>query len=178
MEISGCAGSALSGNQHAQLSDRLLGLRILKILEETGLPVTRLELEVTESALIQDPETAKMILEGLSSSGIMLALDDFGTGYSSLSQLSNFQFDKIKIDRSFIASFEQSEKQDKVIKAIVAMGTGLGVKVTAEGIEEEGQLRKLEALGCHIGQGYYFGRPAAEADILLVLGNQTVSGAV
>ena len=161
----------------AQLTDRLLGLRIMKILEETGLPVARLELEVTESALIQDPETAKMILEGLSAAGIMLALDDFGTGYSSLSQLSNFQFDKIKIDRSFIASFEQSEKQDKVIKAIVAMGTGLGVKVTAEGIEEEGQLRKLEALGCHIGQGYYFGRPAAEADILRELSNQTASGA-
>jgi diguanylate cyclase (GGDEF)-like protein len=153
----------------AQLSDRLLGLRILKILEETGLPVARLELEVTESALIQDPDTAKMILESLSQAGIMLALDDFGTGYSSLSQLSNFQFDTIKIDQSFVASFEHSEKQDKVIKAIIAMGAGLGVKVTAEGIEDEEQLIKLEALGCHIGQGYYFGRPAAEAEILRVL---------
>jgi diguanylate cyclase (GGDEF)-like protein len=171
-------GTMLSFNiSTAQLSDRLLGLRILRILEETGLPVSRLELEITESALMQDPETAKMVLESLSKAGIMLALDDFGIGYSSLSQLSNIPFDKIKISRSLIASFEHTEKQDKVIRAIIAMGAVLGVKVTAVGIEREGQLRKLQALGCRIGQGNLLGRPAAEVEILRLRGEPTASGA-
>ncbi|MGV8938657.1 MAG: putative bifunctional diguanylate cyclase/phosphodiesterase [Allorhizobium sp.] len=142
-----------------QLSDRLLGLRLLTILGEVGLPVHRLELEVTESALIQDTETARDILDSLVKAGIKIALDDFGTGYSSLSQLSSYQFDKIKIDRSFVATFENSDKQDKVVRAIIALGKGIGAKITAEGIEEESQLIRLQELGCHIGQGYLLGRP-------------------
>lgn len=142
-----------------QLSDRLLGLRLLKIMSETGLPVHRLEIEITESALIQDAVVAKEVLEDLTKAGIRIALDDFGTGYSSLSQLSNYQFQKIKIDRSFIQTFETSEKQDKVVKAMIALGHGLGVQVTAEGIEEQTQLDYLLQLGCDIGQGYLLGRP-------------------
>ncbi|OQP83917.1 GGDEF-domain containing protein [Rhizobium rhizosphaerae] len=155
------AGTVLSFNISAiQLSDRLLGLRILTMLAETGLPPTRLELEVTETALVQDPQTARLILEQFVGAGISIALDDFGTGHSSLSQLSTYRFDKIKIDRSFISTFEHSEKQDKLVRAIIALGAGLGVKVTAEGIETESQMAKLSALGCDIGQGYLLGRPA------------------
>jgi EAL domain-containing protein (putative c-di-GMP-specific phosphodiesterase class I) len=142
-----------------QLSDRLLGLRLLKIMGEVGLPVQRLEIEITESALIQDAAVAKEVLEDLTKAGIRIALDDFGTGYSSLSQLSNYQFQKIKIDRSFIQTFETSEKQDKVVRAMVALGHGLGVQVTAEGIEEPSQLQYLQELGCDLGQGYLLGRP-------------------
>lgn len=142
-----------------QLSDRLLGLRLLKVLGEVGLPVHRLELEVTESALINDAETARDVLDGLVKSGIKIALDDFGTGYSSLSQLSNYQFNKIKIDRKFVATFEESDRQEKVVRAIIALGIGLGVKITAEGIEDASQLRRLQDLGCDIGQGYLLGKP-------------------
>jgi diguanylate cyclase (GGDEF)-like protein len=148
-----------------QLSDRLLGLRLLRVIGEVGLAVNRVELEVTETALIKDDATAKLVLDGLTAAGIKIALDDFGTGFSSLSQLSNHRFDKIKIDKSFIDTFESNEKQDKVVKAIIALGAGLGVKVTAEGIEQESQLTRLQALGCDIGQGYLLGHPAPKADV-------------
>jgi diguanylate cyclase (GGDEF)-like protein len=151
-----------------QLSDRLLGLRLLKILGEVGLPVHRLELEVTESALINDAETARGVLDDLVKSGISIALDDFGTGYSSLSQLSSYKFNKIKIDRSFVATFEDSDRQEKVVRAIIALGVGLGVKITAEGIEDETQLRRLQDLGCDIGQGYLLGRPCPIENTLRV----------
>ncbi|OJF99724.1 putative bifunctional diguanylate cyclase/phosphodiesterase [Pararhizobium antarcticum] len=144
-----------------QLSDRLLGLRLLTILGEIGLPIHRLELEVTESAVIRDAETARIVLDQLVNAGIKIALDDFGTGYSSLSQLSDYKFDKIKIDKSFVANFENSEKQEKVVRAIIALGNGLGVTITAEGIEEQSQLTRLKSMGCHIGQGYLLGRPLA-----------------
>ncbi len=151
-----------------QLSDRLLGLRLLKVLGEVGLPVHRLELEVTESALINDAETARDVLDGLVKSGIKIALDDFGTGYSSLSQLSNYQFNKIKIDRKFVATFEESDRQEKVVRAIIALGIGLGVKITAEGIEDASQLRRLQDLGCDIGQGYLLGKPRPIEETLAV----------
>ncbi len=94
-----------------------------------------------------------------------MALDDFGTGYSSLAQLSNFSFDKIKIDRSFVASFQDQEKQEKIVKAIVGLGIGLEVPTTAEGIETPDQLSSLLDMGCTYGQGYFFGKavPATEA---------------
>lgn len=147
-----------------QLCDRLLGLRLLKIMGESGLPVQRLEIEITESALIKDAVAAKEVLEDLTKAGI--ALDDFGTGYSSLSQLSNYHYQKIKIDRSFVQTFEASEKQDKVVRAMIALGHGLGVQVTAEGIEEQSQLQYLQQLGCDLGQGYLLGRPQPIEDVI------------
>ncbi len=152
-----------------QLSDRLLGLRLLNIMGEVGLPTHRVELEVTESALIQDTETAREVLDGLTEAGIRIALDDFGTGFSSLSQLSNYQFDKIKIDKSFVATFETSEKQEKLVKAIISLGTGLSVKITAEGIEKQTQLQRLQELGCDIGQGYLLGRPVPIEQVQAVI---------
>ncbi|MDO1580492.1 putative bifunctional diguanylate cyclase/phosphodiesterase [Rhizobium oryzicola] len=148
-----------------QLQDKLLGLRILKILSQTGFQPKRLEIEITETALIQDVNTAAVVLSDLRTAGISVALDDFGTGYSSLAQLSNFSFDKIKIDRSFVASFQDQEKQEKIVKAIVGLGIGLEVPTTAEGIETPDQLTSLIDMGCTYGQGYFFGKavPATEA---------------
>ena len=149
----------------AQLADRLIGLRIVKILAKVGFPANRLELEITESALIHDTETAVQVLEDLHNAGVRIALDDFGTGYSSLSQLSRFQFDRIKIDRSFVREFEDDTKQRRIVRAIITLGAGLGVSTTAEGIERESQRGSLRTLGCQHGQGYLFGAamPAGEA---------------
>ena len=152
----------------AQLGDRLIGLRIVKILAKVGFPANRLELEITESALIHDSETAVQVLEDLHDAGIRIALDDFGTGYSSLSHMAKFQFDRIKIDRSFVREFEVDAKQRKIVKAIVTLGAGLGVSTSAEGIERESQRASLRTLGCLHGQGYLFG-PAVEATEALAL---------
>lgn len=163
-----------------QLSDKLLGLRILKTLGAANFPAHRLEVEITESALIRETETAVKILNDLHDAGVRVAIDDFGTGYSSLSQLSKFQFDRIKIDRSFVSSFESDARQRKIVKAIVALGEGLGISTTAEGIEETGQLDILKEFGCEDGQGYLFGKaiaPSAVDDLLVQLDYKTAPGA-
>ena len=141
------------------LSDAVIGLRLIKIMSDEGFSPTRLELEITESSVMKDYPAAQKVLGDLMEAGARIALDDFGTGYSSLSQLSGFSFDTIKIDRSFVTAMNKGERQDKVIRAIVALGSGLGVKTTAEGIEDEEQLAYLRSLGCDIGQGYLLGRP-------------------
>lgn len=142
------------------MSDRLLGLRIISILGEIDFPPNRQEVEITESSLTQDIETASFILNSLHRAGIRIALDDFGTGYSNLSQLSNRSFDRIKIDRSFIANFKTDHKQMQIVKGIMSLGEGLGLHTTAEGIEEMEQLSILQELGIEYGQSYHIGRPA------------------
>ncbi|MFN0262596.1 putative bifunctional diguanylate cyclase/phosphodiesterase [Tepidamorphus sp. 3E244] len=154
-----------------QLNDHLLGLRVVQILGETGLPPHRLEIEITESALVSEPEAAKSIIEDLHLAGIRVALDDFGTGYSSLAQLSHYEFDKIKIDRGFISTFRDNEKQMKIVKAIVGLGKGLNIQTTAEGIEDQDQLDTLKSIGCDMGQGFLFAKamtPEQVADFLQV----------
>lgn len=141
------------------LSDPVIGLRLIKIMSDQGFSPSRLELEITESSVMNDYPAAQRVLGDLIEAGARIALDDFGTGYSSLSQLSGFSFDTIKIDRSFVMAMNKGERQDKVIRAIVALGSGLGVRTTAEGIEDEEQLAYLRSLGCDIGQGYLLGRP-------------------
>lgn len=147
-----------------QLSDRLIGLRIISILAENGILPQQLEVEITESAMVQDADAALHILEDLRAAGIRTALDDFGTGYSSLSQIAKFNFDRIKIDRSFVSEFEDNDKQRSIVKAIIALGEGLDVSTTAEGVETDGQLAALRALGCCCGQGYLLGRPMPASD--------------
>ncbi|MER0236805.1 EAL domain-containing protein [Fulvimarina sp. MAC8] len=142
-----------------QLADHLLGLRIIRILSETGLPPHRLEVEITESALIQNLQTARTIIDELRTAGMTVAIDDFGTGFSSLSQLANIPFDRIKIDRSFIGSFEANAKQAKIMRSIVELGQGLNVQTTAEGIELKSQYEHLSQIGCVHGQGYLFSKP-------------------
>jgi diguanylate cyclase (GGDEF)-like protein len=135
-----------------------------RILAETGFDPTRLELEVTESTLLGNVETAEIAMFRLKALGVRLALDDFGTGYSSLLYLRRFPFDKLKIDRSFVHSIERAADAAAIVHAVVSLGRGLGMKVTAEGVETAEQQLFLRAAGVHSMQGFRFGRPdTAEA---------------
>ena len=149
----------------SQLKDRTLGLRILSILGEAGLPPCRLEIEITESALVQDLEGAQQVVGALREAGVRVALDDFGTGYSNLYHLRNFKVDRIKIDRSFVDKMEEDAEASALIRGLMGLSQGLGLNVTVEGIELPSQAAVLLAQGCQLGQGYLFGRamPAAEA---------------
>jgi predicted signal transduction protein with EAL and GGDEF domain len=141
-----------------QLTDRTLGLRVLSILGETGLLPTRLEVEITESALVRDIEAAKEVLGSLRDAGVRIALDDFGTGYSSLYHLRNFKIDAIKIDRSFVDRMGVERESAEIVSALVGLGRGLGMTVIAEGIEGNAQDAELQAQGCQQGQGFLFGQ--------------------
>jgi diguanylate cyclase (GGDEF)-like protein len=147
-----------------QLAEPGLTRWIGRILEGTGLAPRFLEIEVTESALLQSETAAITTLEDLRRHGIEVALDDFGTGYSSLSQLRKLPLDTVKIDRSFILELEEDEDSAAVVSGIVSLCHALRLRVVAEGVETEGQLRALAAMGCDEIQGYLLGRPAAAED--------------
>ena len=135
-----------------------------RILAETGLDPHRLELELTESTLLGNVDDAEKAMQRLKARGVRFALDDFGTGYSSLLYLRRFPFDRIKIDRSFVRSIESAADAASIVHAIVSLGRGLGMKVTAEGVETAEQQLFLRAAGVHSMQGFRFGRPSpAEA---------------
>jgi EAL domain-containing protein (putative c-di-GMP-specific phosphodiesterase class I) len=127
--------------------------------------LNRLELEVTESTLIGNVDTAELAMFRLKALGVRLALDDFGTGYSSLLYLRRFPFDKLKIDRSFVQSIERAADAAAIVHAVVSLGRGLGMKVTAEGVETADQHLFLRAAGVHCMQGFRFGPPCSAADI-------------
>jgi diguanylate cyclase (GGDEF)-like protein len=146
----------------AQLRDRGLGLRIIAILGETGLSPHRLELEITESALVREITAAQEVLGALREAGVRIALDDFGTGYSNLYHLRKFKIDKIKIDRTFIDSMAAERESAEIVNALVGLGHGLGFTVTAEGIESFDQENALLDKGCEQGQGFLFGRAVPE----------------
>ncbi|WP_264049554.1 bifunctional diguanylate cyclase/phosphodiesterase [Methylobacterium flocculans] len=129
------------------------------ILAETGLDPARLELEITETALIRDPARASVNLRELKALGLRIAMDDFGTGYSSLSNLRQFPFDAIKIDGSFIAAVDSNPQAAAIARSVLGLGAGLGLPVIAEGVETAGELAFLAAENCHAAQGYYIGRP-------------------
>ncbi|HWP94143.1 MAG TPA: EAL domain-containing protein [Gammaproteobacteria bacterium] len=138
---------------------------ILDILAETGLPPALLELEITESMMMQAPERTRDILASLHTAGLKLAVDDFGTGYSSLSYLKDFPITRLKVDRSFVSGVPHDAGDAAITRAVVALAHGLGIDVTAEGIETEEQRFFLAELGCTEGQGYYFSRPADAEEI-------------
>jgi EAL domain-containing protein (putative c-di-GMP-specific phosphodiesterase class I) len=140
-----------------------------RVLAETKFDPGRLELEVTESTLIGNVEVAESAMLRLKSLGVRLALDDFGTGYSSLHYLRRFPFDKLKIDRSFVLSIEKTVDAAAIVHAIVSLGRGLGMKVTAEGVETAEQHLFLRAAGVHYMQGYRFGKPCSAADISVLV---------
>ena len=144
-----------------QFRDPQLAERIIKILTRTGFPPQRLEVEITESTLMQDRDQALTIVQSLRNSGITIALDDFGTGYASLSQLHALPFDRIKIDKSFINSLGFNEQSAAIVQTITALGKSLSVPITAEGVESEGVRQQLAALGCSDAQGWYFGKAVA-----------------
>lgn len=139
-----------------------LAFVVCRILEETGLSPTRLELEITETALLKDRDATLNTLEQLKALGVSIVMDDFGTGYSSLSNLRSFPFDKIKIDRSFIAAMNEDENARAIVKAVVGLGRSLDLPVTAEGIETEDQYRMVMNEGCAQMQGFFIGRPQAD----------------
>ena len=136
-----------------------------RILLETQFNPERLELELTESVLLGNVDTAETAMFRLKTLGVRLALDDFGTGYSSLLYLRRFPFDKLKIDRSFVRSIEKAADAAAIVHAIVSLGRGLGMKVTAEGVETADQQLFLRAAGVHSMQGYRFGKPVTVAEI-------------
>jgi diguanylate cyclase (GGDEF)-like protein len=152
-----------------QLRDPALGLRIVAILAETGLNPRRLELEITETALVDNMTVAQNVINHLREAGVRIALDDFGTGYATLSQLLSFRLDRIKIDRSFIERLGKDVESDTIVRAILGLAKGFGLATTAEGIEDADQLASLRANGCLEGQGYFFGKaiPANQIEALL-----------
>jgi diguanylate cyclase (GGDEF)-like protein len=147
-----------------QFKSGTLALKIMAALAASGLPASRLELEITEAVLIRDDETALAILHQLRAIGVQIALDDFGTGYSSLSYLQRFPFDKIKIDRCFVNDIAEASGSSSIIQAVVNIAAARSMTTTAEGVETEEQQRLLRMLGCSEMQGYLFSpaRPAAE----------------
>jgi diguanylate cyclase (GGDEF)-like protein len=153
----------------AQLGDPTLGLRILSILGQTGFSPRRLEIEITESALVENIEIARTVIDELREAGVRIALDDFGTGYATLSQLLSFHLDKIKIDRSFVSRLNKSEDGRVIVRAVLGLAKGFGLTTTAEGVEEPEQLAYLKANGCTEGQGYLFSKAVPAADIPALL---------
>ncbi len=129
-------------------------------LAESGLAPERLELEITETALLRNRETTLAVLHAIKALGVRIAMDDFGTGYSSLNNLQAFPFDKIKIDKSFVSSVEDDEAARSIIRAIVGLGRSLNLPVVAEGVETDAQRRMVTEEGCPQAQGYLFGMPA------------------
>jgi diguanylate cyclase (GGDEF)-like protein len=129
-------------------------------MASTGIKPSRLELEVTETAMMQDRERAAAILKQLAAMGISVAVDDFGTGYSNLSYLIDFSFGKLKIDRSFVSRIDTDSSSGAVVSTIVGLSRALGVSIIAEGVETENQATLLRAAGCEVVQGFLFGRPA------------------
>jgi predicted signal transduction protein with EAL and GGDEF domain len=146
----------------------LVGL-VHSILLETGLAPGRLELEITEGVLIEDFDRGLALLRRLKALGVRISMDDFGTGYSSLSYLRSFPFDKIKIDQSFVRDLDANRDAQAIIRSIASLGMGLGVTITAEGVETKAELSCLRAEGCHEGQGFLFSRARPNAEVVQLL---------
>ena len=151
-----------------QLRDDHLAERVVRVLHETGLAPERLEVEITESALVADLEAARITLGALRSAGVRIALDNFGTGYSSLYHLRNFKLDKIKIDRSLIDAMGDERESAAIVNAMIGLGHGLRVTVAADGIDLGAQERSLVETGCEQGQGDLLSGPVSSAGALLL----------
>ncbi len=133
--------------------------RVEAMLQATQLQPQTLELEITESTAMQDVERTRSILAALSNLGIAIAIDDFGTGYSSIGYLQRFNFNTLKIDQSFVQEVETNRSAGAIAKAIITLGQGLNLKILAEGVETEGQVRFIQGLGCEYAQGFWYHRP-------------------
>ncbi len=156
----------------AQLMDPGTTDTILSNLARVGLDPHRLELEITETAVMTSADTAQRIITDLRGAGVRISLDDFGTGQSSLGRLRDFTFDKVKIDRAFVSRITSDRASEHIIRAIIAMCQGLDLDVVAEGIEERAEAETLKMLGCGMGQGYYYGKPVDSAATLRYLQEQ------
>jgi diguanylate cyclase (GGDEF)-like protein len=161
-----------------QLTHTGLPQQIRQVLIDTGLPVHRLEIELTETALIRDRVQSLHVMRQIKALGVSVALDDFGTGYSSLDILRTFPFDKIKLDKSFTEELERDHRSLAVVRAILALAKSLGIPVLAEGIETVQQLDLLRDEACDEGQGFYLGRPAPMEALVEAVEQSTGNGAV
>jgi diguanylate cyclase (GGDEF)-like protein len=160
-EAAGWAGGLKAAVNLSAIQVKEAGLvaTVAEALATSGLPPHRLELEVTESLLIQDAAGAARVMAGLQALGVTIALDDFGTGWSSLAYLRRFPFDELKIDRMFLRDLDADPRVEALVTAILGLGRGLGIRVVAEGVETQEQADRLLALGCERGQGWLLGRP-------------------
>jgi diguanylate cyclase (GGDEF)-like protein/PAS domain S-box-containing protein len=144
-------------------------LVVMDALKQSGLPPKRLELEITETLLLEKSSQVLATLHALRALGVRISMDDFGTGYSSLSYLRSFPFDKIKIDQSFVRDLDANRDAQAIVRAIISLGAGLGVTITAEGVETEAELSCLRAEGCHEAQGFLFSRARPNVEIVALL---------
>ena len=142
---------------------------VMEALKQSGLPAKRLELEITETLLLEKSSQVQATLHALRALGVRISMDDFGTGYSSLSYLRSFPFDKIKIDQSFVRGLGTNNDAQAIVRAIISLGVCLGVTITAEGVETEGELSCLRSEGCHEGQGFLFSPARPNAEIVAML---------
>ncbi|HEY4972831.1 MAG TPA: EAL domain-containing protein, partial [Steroidobacteraceae bacterium] len=145
---------------------------VTEALRLSGLPAKRLELEITETLLLEKSSQVLATLHALRSLGVRISMDDFGTGYSSLSYLRSFPFDKIKIDQSFVRDLGANREGQAIVRSIISLGIGLGVTITAEGVETEAELSCLRSEGCHEGQGFLFSRARPNAEVIGLLEQQ------
>jgi diguanylate cyclase (GGDEF)-like protein len=151
---------------------------VLEVLRDTQVPAGSLTVEITESVLLHEPEAARRNMELLRVAGVRFSIDDFGTGYSSLSQLRDLAADELKIDQSFVRRLTESPEHQAVVRAIVDLAHGLGLRTVAEGVETEAQWRQLMELGCDYAQGYLMGRPQAAEDLVPLLRTTQEAGPV
>ena len=158
-----------------QFQNVSLPSRIEALAKETGFPLERLLIEMTESALAHNLEDARAVVNGLKKLGCKLGLDDFGTGYSSLSQLRSLPFDELKVDRSFTSSMVEQRESRKIVAAVVGLGQSLGLMTVAEGVETQQQREMLLWLGCELGQGWLFGKPVPQEDLDAMIAEPLVS---
>jgi diguanylate cyclase (GGDEF)-like protein/PAS domain S-box-containing protein len=158
-----------------QFRQNNLAKTIARLLAETGAPAHCLEIEITESVLLEDTEATAQVLAELKRLGVSISLDDFGTGYASLTYLRRFPFDTVKIDRSFVDGIETDFSNASIVEAIIMLSERLQIKVVAEGIETAEQLAALRERGCRAGQGYYFCRPVSPEKVLEILGSSFFS---
>ncbi len=140
--------------------------RIGEIIQKSGIDLTQIKLEITETLMVENPAHAADALKKLKALGLSLAIDDFGTGYSSLSYLHMFPLDTLKIDRMFVNSMDQSESSRRIVNSIVGLALALEMNIVAEGIETEAQADALKSLTCHYGQGYFFAKPQTAENVL------------
>jgi diguanylate cyclase (GGDEF)-like protein len=148
-----------------QLEEPGLAETLIDIIQAEGIDPARIEIEITEDAIMDDVVSAELVINRFRGAGMSIALDDFGTGYSSLSSLRRLKFDKIKIDQSFVRTLQESIESQKLVEAIIALALSFEMRVTAEGIEDANTASLLAQKGCNQGQGYYFGKPVCIDDV-------------
>ncbi len=173
------SGSLALNVSPKDLRDPWFPEKLLSTMAKAGFPANRLEIEITENCIVEDPAATKRAIMSLKNQGVRIALDDFGAGYSNLSQLSNLAIDKIKIDRLFVSTMLEDETNMAVVRTIIGLANVMEIPVLAEGIETREQAETLRAMGCDFGQGFFFAKPLAPDDLSdLTLPEFSASGGV